>query len=64
VGYFYYSENLNWAAKKLCMRPEGRGLDIAVLNPVGQLLLPDSRKYASASLGSCKKMLHKIFFVI
>ena len=34
VGYFYYSENLNWAAQNLClgrMRPEDRGLDIAAL---------------------------------
>jgi len=35
IGYFYYSENLNWAAQNLqlsCMRPAGRGLDIALLN--------------------------------
>ena len=35
VGYFYYSQNLNWAAQNLWlgrMRPEGRGLDIADLN--------------------------------
>ena len=29
MGYFYYTENLNWAAKKLRL---GRGLDIAVLH--------------------------------
>jgi len=29
VGYFYYSENLNWAAQNLRL---GRGLDIAPLN--------------------------------
>ena len=35
VGYFYYSDNLNWAARNLRlgrMRPEGCGLDIAGLN--------------------------------
>ena len=34
VGYFYYSENLHWAAQNLRlgrMRPEGRGLDMAGL---------------------------------
>jgi len=34
VGYFYYSENLNWAARNLPLghiRPAGRGLDIAGL---------------------------------
>jgi len=34
VGYFYYSENLKWAAQNLClsrMRPDGHGLDIAAL---------------------------------
>jgi len=29
VGYFYYSEHLNWAAQNLRL---GRGLDIAVLD--------------------------------
>jgi len=29
VGYFYYSENLNWPAQNLRL---GRGLDIAELN--------------------------------
>jgi len=35
VGYFYYSENLNWAAQNLRlgrMRPEALGLDIAGLD--------------------------------
>jgi len=35
MGYFYYSENLNWAAQNLrlgCMRPVARALDIAVLD--------------------------------
>ena len=35
VGYFYYSENLNWAAQNPrlgCMRATGHGLDIADLN--------------------------------
>jgi len=35
VGYFYYSENLNWAAQNLRlgrMPPDGRGLDIAELD--------------------------------
>jgi len=35
IGYFNYSENLNWAAQNLLlghMRPNGRGLDIAELD--------------------------------
>jgi len=31
VGYFYYSENLNWAARNLRL---GRGLDIAGLDRI------------------------------
>jgi len=34
VGYFYYSENLNWVAQNLRLGlrlPEGRGLDIVAL---------------------------------
>jgi len=34
IGYFSYSENLNWAAQNLrvgCMRPVGLWLDIAAL---------------------------------
>jgi len=33
VGYFYYSQNLNWAAKKLRL---DRGLDIAGLAHLGK----------------------------
>jgi len=37
VGYFCYSETLNWAAQNLRlghMRPKGRGLDIADLESI------------------------------
>jgi len=38
VGYFYYSENLNWAAQNPRLgRMQAHGLDIAELNKVGTL---------------------------
>jgi len=35
LGYFHYSENLNWTARNLWL---GRGLDIAVLGEYRLLL--------------------------
>jgi len=48
VGYFYYSENLNWAAQNLRL---GRGLDIADLdkNDKNNKLQAISSKFLSAA---------------
>jgi len=41
VGYFYYSENLNYAAQNLLL---GRGLDIAALDEAGHGKKQDENK--------------------
>jgi len=59
VGYFYYSEHLNWAAQNLRlghMRPAGRGLDIAALSkPITIVNIRANKNCNDTIINQCKQ---------